>query len=196
MLNPSQSGEVKPNIMSWRSLFGATVLMCAASYGNAGCVEMLLPKSDPLAKDNRDRTALMFAAEGGHAACVELLLPVSDPLARDCEGNTALMLAGANGHAKCLEFLLPVSDLDTANQYGETVVNLTTDLLCLGELARHRYARNQSLLESMIERSPPRPRDEEPSKGNGISVGAALAPPPALMAGEWARNVKRRKAAP
>ena len=72
--------------------------MNAARYGHTLCVELLLPFSDTLTKDNDGWTALMHAARYGHTLCVELLLPISDALAKDNDGKTARSLADGGGH--------------------------------------------------------------------------------------------------
>jgi ankyrin repeat protein len=81
-----------------------TLLIKAASEGNAAEVRRLIPISDPKGKGG---DAMAWAARFGHTQCVELLIPVSDPKAW---GSEALRWAVENGHTQCVEFLYPVSE--------------------------------------------------------------------------------------
>ena len=72
--------------------------MWAARNGTTACVDILLPVSDPLARDNDGWTALMYAADGGYEACLQLLLPVSDISTKNNQENTASEVAPQNGH--------------------------------------------------------------------------------------------------
>ena len=87
------------------SLAQASKALCeAAENGHAECVKILIPFSDPKARDSE---ALVSAARKGHAECILLLIPVSDP--RD-EDSQALCGAAENGHAECVKILIPLSD--------------------------------------------------------------------------------------
>lgn len=79
---------------------GSNALVAAAENGHAGCVELLIPISDPLAHES---LALLLAAENGHAQCVELLTPASNVVANNAQ---ALLAAAGNGHAACVAILL------------------------------------------------------------------------------------------
>lgn len=81
-----------------------TLLIKAASAGNAAEVRRLIPISDPkdIASD-----ALAWAAARGNVQCVELLIPVSNPKAW---GSEALRWAVENGRTQCMDVLYPFSD--------------------------------------------------------------------------------------
>lgn len=81
-----------------------TLLIKAASEGNAAEVRRLIPISDPKGKGG---DAMAWAARFGHTQCVELLIPVSDPKAW---GSEALRWAVENGRTQCMEVLYPFSD--------------------------------------------------------------------------------------
>lgn len=91
-----------------------TLLIKAASEGNAAEVRRLIPISDPKGKGG---DAMAWAARFGHTQCVELLIPVSDPKAW---GSEALRWAVENGHTQCVEFLYPVSEPMVALQRLQT----------------------------------------------------------------------------
>ena len=79
-------------------------LRWAARKGHKEIVELLLPLSDPKAKNSE---ALREAAMNGHKEIVELLIPVADPKANDSE---ALYWAACSGHKEIVELLIPVAD--------------------------------------------------------------------------------------
>jgi ankyrin repeat protein len=109
-------------------LGGATGLARAAAAGfEEGVVVLLEAGSDPLAVNDRGRTALMEAARWGRAGCVALLLGRSDARAADNAGLTALMLASEAADpaaaGECARLLAPQSDpeaVEAAN--GETAL--------------------------------------------------------------------------
>ena len=84
---------------------GLTALMLAAGGGYEACVNLLLPVSDPLAKDKGDWTALMYAASWGQDSCVRLLLPVSDALAKSDKEQTASEIATESGYSQLANFI-------------------------------------------------------------------------------------------
>jgi hypothetical protein len=79
-------------------------LLEAAQNGHGECVKLLIPVSDPLA---RQSYALRWAAYGGCADCVKLLIPVSDPMEHE---SLALFEAARCGHVDCVRMLIAVSD--------------------------------------------------------------------------------------
>lgn len=81
-------------------------LIRAASLGQAECVELLIPVSDPECYDQ----ALNNAAIQGHAECVNLLIPVSNP---QHHYINALYQACFYQHQDCIDLLIPVSDCDS-----------------------------------------------------------------------------------
>ena len=68
-------------------------------------VELLLPKSDALSKDQNGMTALIYAAYSGHEACLRLLLPASDACAKDGRGFTAGKLIRKLGYEVLAQFI-------------------------------------------------------------------------------------------
>ena len=84
---------------------GMTAVMIAASNGHEACLQLLLPVSDPLAKDHWGGTALMHAASDGHASCVNILLPLSDISAKNNEEDTASEIASSKGHSQLAMFI-------------------------------------------------------------------------------------------
>lgn len=81
-----------------------SALMHAARNGHEDCVKLLLPRSDPLARDSDGCSALMWAARLGHRNCVSLLLPLSDPWAQTPQGN-ARHLAAMGGYVVVTEMI-------------------------------------------------------------------------------------------
>ncbi len=65
----------------------------AARRKSMRLIELVLPCSDPLAKNEDGVTALMYSAEVMHLDGVERLLPISDMKAVDAKGRDALMHA-------------------------------------------------------------------------------------------------------
>jgi ankyrin repeat protein len=90
--------------------YGRDALMLAAEAGNATCVEILIPISDPTARDKYRNTALIIAAYAGNASCVERLLSVSHLDAKNQGGDNALMVAAANGQANVLSMFYLKAD--------------------------------------------------------------------------------------
>lgn len=100
-------------------------LAWAAGGGHAGCVEALLPASDP-SRGNPDGESypLLLAAFSGSPRCVELLLPHGDPKRADSLGRDALMAAVASSgqSAECVRLLLPHSDPGAKDRDGLTAL--------------------------------------------------------------------------
>lgn len=82
-----------------------TALMWASCQGQAACVQLLLPVSDPLTKLCNGMTSLMYSAMNGYGDCARLLLPVSDIQARDRYGKTASCWAKDDGHIQLADFI-------------------------------------------------------------------------------------------
>lgn len=102
---------------------GLTALGWAASWGQARCVELLLPHVDASQGNVRTKqSALMIAALQNRPHCIQALLPYSDPLARDAKGSTALMHAACARDPAGLEALLPYSELDARDSQGQTAL--------------------------------------------------------------------------
>jgi hypothetical protein len=88
-----------------------TPLGLAVEKGHLGCVEALLPHTDPNASANEfDDTALAMAAQIGSPSIVRALLPVSNARQGDYKGQTALIWAVRAGHPECVRLLLPACD--------------------------------------------------------------------------------------
>jgi ankyrin repeat protein len=68
---------------------GATALMIAARQEDARCLRLLLPFSDPLAKDEEGDTAFAYAAMFGETEAMLALWPVSDWRDKNHEGASA-----------------------------------------------------------------------------------------------------------
>jgi len=106
---------------------GKTLLMDAAIDGTPRLVEILLPFSDPHARDRtHSRTALMLAAEGGRFDTLALLLAASDLSATDHAGDTALILAAFHARPECVELLLPGSNPRALNQAKKDAIHYAT----------------------------------------------------------------------
>ena len=82
---------------------GCAPLMWAARMGDAPMTAMLLPWSNPHARDHQGMTALAWAM--GSPLCVAQLLEASDVLAIDRDGWSLLHHAAARGDAPSLEML-------------------------------------------------------------------------------------------
>lgn len=101
-------GRLKEFIPQSNITSNTNALVWAAQRGNADCVELLIPVSNPLWENSE---ALNRAAMYGHTECVRLLIPVSEPKA----GNSyALQCASIRSHRDVVELLIPVSDAYTA----------------------------------------------------------------------------------
>jgi len=92
-----------------RKASGETPLMQAASRGLPRLVKMLLPLSDPQAKDHEGDTALSMAIrshrpEAREKACVKLLLEKGRPEGRLPGGKTLLMVCSGEFIASLLPF--------------------------------------------------------------------------------------------
>lgn len=100
-----------------------TPLMWAAAKGHLDCVRVLLPHSDPEARDSRGQTALMHAALRGHSEIVQELVAVSDPDARaqGRSGMTALMFAVSEGRSSCVDILLAHGNPRMKSSNGDTL---------------------------------------------------------------------------
>ena len=98
----------------------STALIMAAAHGNDEAVSVLLPLSDPLARDSAGKTALMVAATKDHEGGVALLLKDGGPLEVDPKGMSSLALAALDGHIGSVLLLLPVSDMTQKNYVGRT----------------------------------------------------------------------------
>lgn len=77
-------------------------LRLAAQYGHLDMVRLLLPHSDPAAKNS---TPVALAAENGYLEIVKILAPMSDVSASDWY---ALREAAGNGHTHVVQWLLPL----------------------------------------------------------------------------------------
>lgn len=107
-----------------RDAHGCTPLMRACGQlawldeQDARLAALLLPLSDPLAKDRSGQCALMHAAKAGAPHLLALLLPLCDPLESAVEGSIALMHAAWRGNPECVRLLLPGSIQTTQNGKG------------------------------------------------------------------------------
>ena len=95
-----------------------TALTCAAYYGHAGTVELLLGREDIDVKlgDNKDNrmTPLIWAAVGGSEATLKVLLSHKN-IVKDSQvsqDDIALLWATASGHADYVELLLERANVD------------------------------------------------------------------------------------
>src|SRR5476651_129159 len=101
---------------------GHTALMLAAFFGNAACVERLLPFSDIDAQDEHGECALSCAAGEGFAECVALLAPIADATLLNDRGRTPLMQAAVMGHADVIRVLARASDANLQGSHGYTAL--------------------------------------------------------------------------
>lgn len=84
-----------------------TALMAAASSaGQEGCVEALLPMSDPNARDSEGMSALMIAVESDAVESALMLAPRGPLDAVNARGASALALAAREGNARLTRALL------------------------------------------------------------------------------------------
>jgi len=121
----------------------SSILKWAAAEGYTGCVDFLIPITDP--KDDQsvalkyavmgentevvkllvdvcdvkttDNFPLKYAAEHGFTDIVKVLQPHADATAED---SYALRMAARNGYTEIVEFLLPVSNPRALNNYALT----------------------------------------------------------------------------
>lgn len=109
-----QAPECVEILLSWcdpraASLDGETPLMRAAAgpraEGGLRCVQLLLPVSEPAARDRHGLSALMHAAKEGNVGCVRALLPPQggQQLAADALG--ALRLAESRGREEAASLI-------------------------------------------------------------------------------------------
>ena len=126
------------------TLEGVTALIQAAAHGNEEAVELLLPLSDPIARDKNGLTALMWAAEWDHFECVALLLDRGGPLEADPEGMSALALAARKGQEASVALLLPVSDLARRDASGRVAGDWAEDGPCRALFLAFKEARDLS----------------------------------------------------
>jgi ankyrin repeat protein len=109
---------------------GRDAFLLAAAAGRADLLALLLPVSDPKAKQRPfGESALALAAQAGNAECVAFLIPLVGGETTNIAGATALMHAASGGHADCVQLLLPVSDPGARDQIsGESA--LTRAIKC------------------------------------------------------------------
>lgn len=107
---------------------GMTPLMLAAAKGWIGCVNALLPHSDPAASDLDGRRALAYACMGGHAHCAAALAPSSDAKAACLHGSTALMEASRTGSLECVRTLLSLAPLRADPAGARSALDLALEL--------------------------------------------------------------------
>ncbi|WP_163369500.1 ankyrin repeat domain-containing protein [Endozoicomonas acroporae] len=130
-----------------RNIFGLTLAMLAAKYGNIYCLKAILEKKiiDVDEVENNGQTALMLAAAFGQTECLELLLAQEGIDVNNQENNlkTALILAADHGRTKCLELLLAHQKIDVncRGKYRVTALMLAAQLGhtdSLTELLKHK----------------------------------------------------------
>ncbi len=100
--------------------FDDTALHAAAAFGRADAVQLLLPHSEPDARDGVGRTPLMRAARAGVTEVVKILLPHCDANAVDEDGETALHYAAEGGWVESVQMLLPTTKPDARDWRGLT----------------------------------------------------------------------------
>lgn len=120
---------MKCDCLKWKTdKKGLTAFMQAAKAGHIDCLNALLPRSDPDAKDERGWSALTHALT--HALLTRdteastFLVPFSDPNAADNKGMTPAMFAASFDNEPALRLLLPVSDLSLVDYRGATALEL------------------------------------------------------------------------
>lgn len=119
---------------------GETALIFAAWNGRPEAVKLLLPRSDPDARNSRGRSALMAAAAtasayqelaAGRIESARLLIPASDLSLADEDGECALSLAAANPHsAPIVEMLLARLDANAPLAGGRTALMIAAASGC------------------------------------------------------------------
>ena len=123
---------------------GLTAMMCAATGGHTGCLEVLLQRnaSDVHITRSNGMNAFLMAAEGGHVACLNLLLSNGSNIHETNGGRqTSLMLAAARGHFDCVDLLLQQGcDVYWHDWIGSTALMLAAEhghTKCVDLLLRH-----------------------------------------------------------
>lgn len=129
-----------PHLGSLVDATGSSMFFSAARMGNAECLALFLPFSDPLFQSSDGSTALMHAAMASNIECMALLLPLSDANARTHHGWTALMRCIANGDEPGVDLLLPVTELSFQGRY-------LGQLLSAATLSRHSNILGASMVE-------------------------------------------------
>ncbi|WBA83425.1 ankyrin repeat domain-containing protein [Endozoicomonas sp. GU-1] len=117
-----------------RNIFGVTLAMLAAKYGNIYCLKAILEKKiiDVDEVENNGKTALMLAAAFGQTECLELLLAQEGIDVNKQKNNlkTALIMAAKRGRTKCLKILLAHQKIDVncRARHGVTALMLAAQL--------------------------------------------------------------------
>lgn len=108
----------------------------AAHRGRLGCVEMLIPVSNPSGSFSR---ALAMAAEGGSIECAKALIPHSNPSEAGCN---ALKRAAESGKLAAVELLAPLSSDD---QRMEALKSAARDGMidCMRHILRWHMEKNR-----------------------------------------------------
>ena len=112
---------------NWHDGCGRTVLMLAATVGDAAATRALLARSaDPRARDNFGFTPLSTASFWGYTDVVETLLEGgADVESRGTDGATALMQAATWGHEQVVRALLKAgADVNAKDNHGQTALVL------------------------------------------------------------------------
>jgi ankyrin repeat protein len=115
----------KPELAYGKNAAGHTLMLVAASWGNAGVVRLLLANHaevDPKAANGT--TALTFALMHGHQEAAQALVDAkADANARDAEGETALMGASLKGFLGVVRSLLAAkADVNAKANDGSTAL--------------------------------------------------------------------------
>jgi ankyrin repeat protein len=124
----AELGRVMPGAnLDDRGKGGDAALHIAALNGFPDCVALLLPHSDPMARNANGMTALHCACLGGHAGIAVRLIVGSAPELVDAVDNferSALHVAAHQGDAATVEALLRAGALATAALDGKTPLHL------------------------------------------------------------------------
>lgn len=109
----------RPEALDETNQYGCPPLMLASS---GAAVRLLLPYSNPDAKDDDGGTALGYMADLEDTSALKALLPHADPNLADGFGVTPLMAAARGGRSNSVKLLLPKSDASLRDKHGLTAL--------------------------------------------------------------------------
>ena len=136
--------EADPSLARLPGNLGCCALASAASAGNAGCVRLLLPHSDPLWLAAEGLAPMAYAVKGGSLECARLLADAGGGRWVAGDGTDALMLAAKTGDEQMAGLALGLCDPLAADQYGRTALMMAARRGCAG-IARLCIAKGDPL---------------------------------------------------
>ena len=124
--------EADPSLARLPGNLGCCALASAASSGQAGCLRLLLPRSDPLWLSGAGKAPMAYAVKGGSLECARLLAEAGGGRWVAEDGTDALMLAAKSGSEEMARLAIGLCNPLSCDKEGRTALMMAAGGGCGG----------------------------------------------------------------